>query len=111
MEHHGSSAQAELEALNPADEATKALGAYAKASLFQSLESVAREHVYAGWASVYGFVPGDGSVNFDKHKNRIAVYREMDGKWTDEWFPIGIAEPFIFAATGSCLNIAKVARP
>jgi hypothetical protein len=106
VEQCGSSAQKTLEELDPADEATRTLGVHAKAGLFQALGEAAQRNVYAGWVSVYGFIPDEGSVNFDSVNGRIAIFRPDDAKWTDDWVPHCVLEPFLFACTGDAEGLA-----
>ena len=83
VEKFGSSAQMKLEEMDPADVASKTLGRYAKNDLFEALGSAASKQVYAGWVSVYGFIPNEGSVNFDSVNDRIAIFRADDASWLD----------------------------
>jgi hypothetical protein len=111
VEQFGSSARLRLEELDPAAEAAETIGFYARSELFQALEPVARKNVYASWVSVYGFIPVEGSVNFDSKNERIAIYRENDAKWTDDWLPYGVIEPFLFACTGATAGLRQLPEP
>jgi hypothetical protein len=104
----GSSAQMELQKRDPAQDATETLGFYAKSALFQALEPVARKNVYAGWVSVYGFIPNEGSVNFQTSANRIEIFRPDDARWLDDWHPLGVIDPFLFACTGQNGNLSQL---
>ncbi len=109
VEEFGSSAQKILEEdLDPADAAAETFGYYATHGLFQALDPPARDLVYASWVSVYGFIPREGSVNYDSTHDRIAIFRPDDARWTDEWIPYGVIEPFLFACTGEVIGLKKV---
>ena len=110
VEDLGSSALMKLEEQNAAEAAREAIGFFAMSSLFGALEPSARNNVYAGWVSVYGFIPEEGSVNFDSTTDRVAIFQE-NAKWTDDWHPYGVLEPFLFACTGRHLKLEKVAEP
>lgn len=111
VEDFGSTALSELEQRDASAEASKAMGFFALSGLFQALSPEARERVYAGWASVYGFIPMEGSVNFDSEQNRMAIFKEDDARWTENWFPYGVVAPFVFACTGKTSNLVKVTKP
>ena len=100
VEGFGSSAQTTLEGRDPAREASSTLGYFATHALFQALDPPARKRVYAGWVSVYGFIPKEGSVNYDSTQDRITIFRPDNARWTDDWIPYGVLEPFFFACTG-----------
>ena len=110
VEDLGNGAQIELEQRNAAAAVSDAMGFFARSSLFQSLQPATLSKIYAGWASVYGFCPGEGSVNYDSKADRIAIYRENDAKWTDHWHPYGIVEPFLFACTGEPVNLVPMKK-
>jgi hypothetical protein len=108
VEDFGSSAQTMLEEMDPAETASATFGYYAKHGLFQALDPPARDQVYASWVSVYGFIPNEGSVNYDSSHDRIAIFRPDDARWTDDWIPYGVIEPFLFACTGEVIGLKKV---
>ena len=110
VEHHGSMAQIKLEEMDPAVEASKALGFYAKSGLFRCWSRPARKNVYAGWVSVYGFMAEEGSVNFDSARDQVANFRPDNAQWTDEWVPYGVIEPLLFACTGEASGLSPMAE-
>lgn len=111
VEHYGVGALSRLEDMNAATHATDALGRIATGELFEALSPAARAQVYAGWVSVYGFVPSEGSVNFDSANNRIAIFDPDDAGWLDDWVPHGVIEPFLFACTGTPGGLKPVTEP
>lgn len=105
VEQFGSSALDRLEALDPAQSAAETMGRHARDGLFKALRPQARQMVYAGWTSVYGFIELEGSVNFDATTGQMVIFRDDTAKWVDNWYPYGVVEPFLFACSGRVVKM------
>jgi hypothetical protein len=99
--------------LDPVRYTREHLGQIALADLFSYLTPSARSCVYCGWASVYGFIPQDGAVNFvhTDEGGHLAVYSDTDPGWINKWRPYQVLDPFVYIATGLPAGLRPVPDP
>jgi hypothetical protein len=99
---------------NPWSEVQRLLGRAGMRNLTRFMHPNYRKRIYCGWASVYGFVPDEGSANFKKDDNgeeSLAVYDPNDPFFINKWEPFQILDPFVFLATGEEIASLKQIPP
>jgi hypothetical protein len=104
----GPDALARIKDSDPWDRAIKLLGADGLPQLLNYLRPEARRNVYCGWSSVYGFVPNDGSPNFDRESGRMLVWEVRGSDAMHGWRPFRILDPFVYLANGRPLDMRRV---
>ena len=106
-----------LQGLDPWPYAEKVLGPTALSDLVRYLRPDARPAIYCGWASVYGFVPNDGCVNYkiEDGVEKLRVYSKnpngngpANPQFINDWRPFRLLDPFIFVATGRKMNLQPI---
>ncbi len=101
-------AEAKARSTNPWERAQVLLGDIGFAPLMKYLDPKAQQRVCCGWASAYGFVPKEGSANYDFEQDRLRVYDEQDKRFWQRWQPFRILDPFIYVATGNAMSLATM---
>lgn len=107
----GYAARERLEAKNVWDQLVSVIGRGSIPNLMRYLKDDARTQVCCGWSSVYGFVPDDGSPNFEIGKDgvgRLAVFEEPDGGFLNKWEPYRVLDPFVYVATGDKMGMTPI---
>jgi energy-coupling factor transporter ATP-binding protein EcfA2 len=108
VQQPGPGADQRLAALDPWDTAARLLGAFGIADFLKYLRPEARPRVRCGWSSVYGFIPGDGSPNFDPKTGKMLSWREDDPEFIHTWRPFRVLDPFMYVATGNAMGMAPI---
>lgn len=67
--------------------------------------------VACGWSSAYGFVPKEGTANFDARHNRLRTYDPRTQTASpNSWQPFRTLDPFVFLATGEKRSLQTYKR-
>ncbi|MGC3970378.1 MAG: GTPase domain-containing protein [Pirellulales bacterium] len=83
-------------------------------SLFNFLNYVdpSRTELACGWSSAYGFIPNDGSSNYDPGSNRLRTCHDglTNSELIDRWRPYRVLEPLIYLTTGDSCSLTTFTR-
>ena len=77
-------------------------------NLLRYLDPAYQPGVHCGWTSVYGFVPGEGSANYDEQRETLLVYDQADPLFWQKWVPFRVLDPFIYLATGEPMSLQPI---
>lgn len=103
----GPHAQSKAETTSPVERMNEILGDFGRAILLRYLDR-GRVKVACGWASVYGFVPNEGTPNYDPENDRLLVFDPENPQWLNLWRPFRVLDPFVFVATGNFLSMEEL---